>query len=103
MPRVGALEDAHARVAAQARVELPVADVDGHHLARARLEQAVREAAGRGPEVEAAPARRVHSEIRQRAGELLAAAGGEAPRLPTQAQPRPRADPRPRLLDRDLV
>ncbi len=46
-----------------------------------RREQAVGEAAGRGADVEAALARRIDAEIRERAGELLAAARDEARRL----------------------
>ena len=41
-----------ARVGGEARIKLAVADVDGEHLARAALEQHLREAAGRGAEVE---------------------------------------------------
>ena len=46
----------HARIAAQASVELAVADVDRDHLARSALQQAVGEPAGRGAHVERAPA-----------------------------------------------
>ena len=47
------LEHDDPRVVPQARMELPVADVDGDHARRAALEQHVGEAAGRRADVEA--------------------------------------------------
>ena len=52
--RVHALEDGHARVVAQPRMQLAVADVERDHVRRAVLEQAVGEAAGGRADVEAA-------------------------------------------------
>ena len=63
--RVHALEHDDARIVAQPRVELPVADVDGDHARRAALEQDVGEAAGRGADVEAVEPGRVDAEQRR--------------------------------------
>jgi hypothetical protein len=52
MASVEVLDDEHARIVAQAPVELTVADVERHHARRAALEQDVGEAAGRGAHVE---------------------------------------------------
>ena len=54
---VGALDHRHPRVLAQRPVELAVGDVERDDVLRARLQQAVREPAGRGADVEAAPPR----------------------------------------------
>ncbi len=50
---VDALQDGHAVVRAQPLVDLPAADVERGHVRRARLQEAVGEAAGRGADVEA--------------------------------------------------
>ena len=55
-------------------VELAVGDVEGDDVRRARLQQAVREAAGRRADVEAAAPRRVEPESVQRVAQLDAAA-----------------------------
>ena len=51
--RVRPLEHVDARIVAERRVELAVADVERDHTPRARLEQAVREPARRGADVDA--------------------------------------------------
>ena len=81
VPGVRALQHGHARVVAQPRVQLAVADVDRDHARGAALEQAVGEAAGRGADVERSRARRVDAERLERVRELLAAARDE-PRRP---------------------
>ena len=63
--RVRPLEHDDARVGAQPRMELPVADVDRDHARRAALEQHVGEAAGRRADVEAVEARRIDAEARR--------------------------------------
>ena len=80
MARVRALEHDDARVGAQLRVELAVADVDRVHARGAALQQAVGEAAGRRADVEADAARGIEPERVERARELLAAARHVAPR-----------------------
>ncbi|MCY1368402.1 hypothetical protein D9M69_553800 [compost metagenome] len=55
-------------------MQLPVADVDAHHLGGAVLQQAVGEATGRLADVQAELAGRVHAAGLQRAFELEAAA-----------------------------
>ena len=77
---VHALEHGHARVGAELRVELAVADVERDDARRAPLEQAVGEATGRGAEVEAVEARHVETHGVESVGELLAAARDEARR-----------------------
>src|SRR5947209_7968172 len=72
--RVRPLEHRDAPVAAQARVELPVADVDRDHARGAALEEHVGEASRRRADVEAVEARRVDPERVERVGELLPAA-----------------------------
>ena len=94
--RVRALEDGDARVGAQARVELPVADVDRDDASGAALEQDVREAAGRRAEVEAVPPVRVDAERVEAVRELLPAAGDvrrRAPRARAGRRRRPAAPP----------
>ena len=54
--RIDALEDRHARVVAETRMKLAVADVERDHMRRAVLEQAVGEAARGRADVEAAQA-----------------------------------------------
>ena len=71
---VDALDHGHAVVLAQAVVELAVGDVERDHVLGAALEQAVREAAGRGADVERAAAGDVEAERVERVGELDAAA-----------------------------
>ena len=75
---VDALDHGHPRVLAQAAVELPVGDVEGDHVRRAALQQAVGEAAGRGADVEAVAAGDVDPERVERVGELDPAARDEA-------------------------
>src|SRR5581483_6958187 len=69
--RVRALEHGHARVGAQARVELAVADVERDHVRRPALEQHVGEAAGRGADVEGPSSGHVQPQRVQRVRELL--------------------------------
>ncbi len=73
-PRVRPLEHGHARIGAQPRVQLAVADVERDHARRAALEQDVGEAAGRGADVDAVEAGRVDAEPVEPVRELLAAA-----------------------------
>src|SRR5438093_1436587 len=56
------LEHRHAGVLAKGPVELAAADVQRDDVGRAALEQAVREAPGRRPHVEGAPARHIDRE-----------------------------------------
>ena len=79
--RVRALAHLDARVVAQLLRELPVARVDGHDLARAALEQAVGESAGRRADVEAAQPAHVDAGAVEGVRELLAAAAHERRRL----------------------
>src|SRR5262249_37443805 len=62
LARVRPLENGDARVCPQTRMELPVTDVDGGHPGGAPLEENVREAPGRGPDVEAVEPRRIEPE-----------------------------------------
>ena len=71
--RVDAVDDRDPLVLAQSLVQLTPTDVDRAHLAGAGLQQAVREAAGRGPHVETALAGGIDAEGRERGRELLAA------------------------------
>ncbi len=59
-------------------MELAVADVERDHVRCAALEEDVGEAARRGTDVEAAPARDLDAERVERVRELLAAPGDEA-------------------------
>ena len=72
--RVRALQHAHARVAAQAPVELPVAHVHGDHARRAALQEPVHEAAGRTAEVDRVFALDLDLKLPQGVVELVAAA-----------------------------
>src|SRR5262245_23049627 len=65
------LEHRYARVVPDARVQLPVPDVERDHPCCAALQEHVGEAAGRGPDVEAAAPVRVDSERVERMSELL--------------------------------
>ena len=78
---VRALEHGHARVGAQPLVELAAADVERDHTRRAPLEEDVREAAGRGADVERVAPGRVDSEFLEGVRELVAAARDEPWRL----------------------
>ena len=49
---VEAFDDGDSRIGAQAFGELAMTDIDGGHAARPPLEQNLREAAGRGAEIE---------------------------------------------------
>ena len=67
---MGALHADHARVGAESGVQLAVAHVHGVDLDGAPLQQAVREAAGRGSHVQSQPPVRVDPESVQGRGEL---------------------------------
>jgi hypothetical protein len=69
-------------VLAEARMELAVADVEGDHARGAGLKETIREAARRGPDVEAVLAAHIELEGGESVSELLPAARDEArPRL----------------------
>ena len=68
---VQALDHGHARVLAQARVDLAVGDVDGGDPRGAALEQAVGEAAGGGADVDAVVAGEVDPERVERVSSLI--------------------------------
>src|SRR5439155_8552458 len=57
--RVRSLEHGHARIRTEARVKLPVADVDGDDARGASLKDHVGEAAGRSTDVDAVETARV--------------------------------------------
>ena len=71
---VGALEQRDPRVAAQAPGELRAPDVHRDDAGRAALEEAVGEATGRAPDIDACEARGVHAERVERTRELEPAA-----------------------------
>ena len=71
---VRALHRDDARVAPERLGELATSDVESVDARRAALQQHVREAAGRGPDVEADDTGRVDPERIERGGELVAAA-----------------------------
>ena len=77
---VGPLDDGHPLVAAQPRVQLPVADVEGDHPRGPAREQAVGEPAGRRPDVEHARPATSMPKCVERGIELLAATADEARR-----------------------
>ena len=85
---VHALEHGHARVVAQPRVQLAVADVERDHARGAALEQDVGEPARRGADVEAVEPGRVDAERVERVRELLAAAR-DVPRRRARRRARP--------------
>ena len=72
--RVRPLEHGDARIGAEPRMELPVADVDRDHARSAALEEDVGEAAGRRADVDAVEPGRVDAERVEPVRELLAAA-----------------------------
>jgi aminoglycoside 6'-N-acetyltransferase len=74
-PRIRPFEDDDARVLADPRVQLAVANVQRDHACCAALEQNVGEAAGGGADVEAVPPGRIDAERVEGVGEL-----GPAPR-----------------------
>ena len=78
---VGALEHGHARIVAEPRVQLAVADVEGHDARGAALEQDVGEPAGRCADIEAVEPRRIDAGCFERVRELLAAARDVTRRL----------------------
>ena len=78
---VGALADLDARVVAQPLRELPVASVDGHDFTRATLKQAVGEAPGRRPDIEAAQPVHLDARAVERVRQLLATPADEGRRL----------------------
>ena len=79
--RVRALEHGHALVGPQPFVQLSAADVEGDHARRASLQQDIREAAGRCPDVERVPAGGIDTELVEGVRELVAAARHVARRL----------------------
>ena len=81
VPRVRPLEHRHALVRPHARIELTVADVHCDHPGRAALEQAVREATGRRPDIDAVEAGDVEPQNGEGVVELLPSARDEARRL----------------------
>ena len=84
--RVRPLQHRDARIGAETRVQLPVADVERDHARRTALEEDVGEAARRGADVDALEAGGIDAEPVQPVRELLAAA----------------RDIRRRALDREL-
>ena len=60
--RVQAFEQRDARIRGERRIELPVADIDRDDMRGAALQQHLREAAGRGAEVERRQAGRIEAE-----------------------------------------
>ncbi len=70
-------QDLHPGVAAQARVELSVAHVHGHHRRRAPTEKAVGEAARRRAGVETTPVGHDNGETLESGLQLVAAARDE--------------------------
>ena len=71
---VRALEKGHARVVAQAPIELGPAHIDRQHARRPALQQAIREPSRRAPDIKAPETGRVDAEGIERPGELEAAA-----------------------------
>ena len=98
MVGVGPVDDRDPVVARDAVVELPPPHVDGVDLRRTALEQAVGEAAGGGPHVEAGEAVGIDAEVVERPFELESAAAHEAGR-PVEVDPGVGRDERPRLVD----
>ena len=84
---VGALEHRHPWVDAEAGVELAVADVEGHDVGRAALQQAVGEPPGRRADVERPTAGDVDAEVVERGVELLAASTDEPWSRPGDGDP----------------
>ena len=91
------LDRVQARVGAQRRRELAVADVDRPDLGGAGREQHLAEAAGRGAEVEGDRALRVEPEDVEGVAELQPAARDVRQRVPLDGERRAWADPRRRL------
>ena len=90
---VDPLQHGHARILPQAPVELPVGDVHAGHPGRARLQQAVREPAGRGADVQAQAALDLDARstpARARASARRGRRSGVPPRPPP---PRRHAEP----------
>src|SRR6476659_682735 len=81
LPHVRSLQHRHTRVGADARMQLPVADVERDHARGAALQQHVGEAAGRRADVESITSGDVDLERVERVVELLAAARDKARRL----------------------
>ena len=99
--RVRLLHHDDARVGAELLRELRAAHVDGEHARGAALEEAVREAARRRPDVRADEARGIEPALghrRESAVELVAAARDE-PRALAHGDRRVRREERPRLVD----
>jgi aminoglycoside 6'-N-acetyltransferase len=80
LARVRPLHHGDARVAAELRMQLPVAHVDRDHARDAVLEQVVREAAGRGSDVDGVASVQLELELLEGVRELLAATRDEARR-----------------------
>src|SRR5581483_9431748 len=74
IPGVRPIHDDDARIDAQRPVELAISDVNGVHAPRPMLQQAIREPAGRGPNIRANAVSNVDSEMRNGVRELDAAA-----------------------------
>ena len=87
-----ALEHGHARIVAELRVQLAVADVERDHARGAALEQHVAEPAGRGADVEAVDARRRRARTRRARAR---ACGRRARRTAAARPPRAASPPRP--------
>ena len=77
---VDPFEHGHSIVGTQAFVQLPVADVERDHVRRAVLQQAVREAAGRGADIEATEPSTGTASDSSACSSFLAAAGDVARR-----------------------
>jgi aminoglycoside 6'-N-acetyltransferase len=85
LTRIRPLQHGDARVAAKLRMQLPVAHIDGDHARNAVLEQVVREAAGRGADVDRVASVQLELELLERVRELLASARNE-PRRPLNVE-----------------
>ena len=96
--RVRPLEHRDARVVAQARVQLAVADVERDHARRPALQEHVREATRGRADVQGVPPANVEAEHVERVLELLAAARDE-PGRPVERQLLVVVDLRARLVE----
>src|SRR5262245_64031753 len=97
MACVRALQHGHAWIAPQSLVELAVADVDRGDAPRAALEEDVRKASCRRPDVETVASGRVDPECVEPVRELLAPAG-DVRRRRLELELRVVVDLRPRLV-----
>jgi len=103
LPGVGALENPHPGIAAQLKVQLAIAHIDGDHPAGSVLQKAIGESAGRGADVETIQPAGVKGEIGEGARELLASPGDEGTCPAAKAHRRVGRYPCPRLLDGDVL